>query len=252
MGIFSSIGSVVGSIFGGPQLGGSIGGSLGGLIDGDANKAKDHAMNMAVADANLQREFAQNSIRWKVADAKAAGLHPLAALGAQTFNASPVFAGVQDNRGAELTGMSQNISRAIDATRTAPERVNAYAQELSLERMRLENKLLEGQILNVNRASNPPLPGSVDLNPNQLVIGDRGNSSRAPGRTTTHEIDADNGLVMSSDYKQRVEDDFIAESLWHLKNRFVAPRHPDQDMFWNPVFQKYQRNPVPRKYRFIN
>ena len=50
----------------------------------------------AVASANLQnaqlqREFAQNQIQWRVADAKKAGLHPLFAMGASTQPASPSF-----------------------------------------------------------------------------------------------------------------------------------------------------------------
>ena len=35
----------------------------------------------------LQREFAQNGIRWRAADARAAGLHPLAALGSSGASA---------------------------------------------------------------------------------------------------------------------------------------------------------------------
>lgn len=44
------------------------------------NKANERNVNNTNA---MQREAAQNSIRWRVNDAKAAGLHPLAALGAQ-------------------------------------------------------------------------------------------------------------------------------------------------------------------------
>lgn len=51
-----------------------LGGYLGSKSASDANQS----------NAELQREFAQHGIRWKVADAKAAGIHPLAALGATT------------------------------------------------------------------------------------------------------------------------------------------------------------------------
>lgn len=39
---------------------------------------------------DFQREFAQMGVRWRVADAKAAGLHPLAALGTSGASATPV------------------------------------------------------------------------------------------------------------------------------------------------------------------
>ena len=42
---------------------------------------------------DMQKEFAQMGIQWRVADAKAAGLHPLAALGAAPAHASPMRVG---------------------------------------------------------------------------------------------------------------------------------------------------------------
>ena len=56
---------------------------IGGLFN---NRRQDQ-------QSDLQREFAQNGIRWKVADAEAAGIHPLAALGAQTTPYQPVSIG---------------------------------------------------------------------------------------------------------------------------------------------------------------
>ena len=61
----------------GSALGSAIG-AVGSLIGGNI------ASNNANKQYEMQKEFAQNGIRWKVADAKAAGIHPLAALGAQT------------------------------------------------------------------------------------------------------------------------------------------------------------------------
>lgn len=42
------------------------------------------------ANIQQQREFAQKGIRWRVSDAKKAGIHPLFALGANTASFSPV------------------------------------------------------------------------------------------------------------------------------------------------------------------
>lgn len=44
-------------------------------------------------NAQLQREFATQTIGWKVKDAQRAGIHPLYALGAATNPASPIYAG---------------------------------------------------------------------------------------------------------------------------------------------------------------
>ena len=52
-----------------------------GAIMGNENQRKNR---------RAQEDFAKKGIRWRVADAEAAGLHPLAALGAQPAAAQPV------------------------------------------------------------------------------------------------------------------------------------------------------------------
>lgn len=120
-------------------------------------------------EIELQKEFAKNGLRWKVEDAKAAGLHPLAALGSSGAAYSPV--GLGSNTTAESMGSAgQDISRAVDTTRTMGERVDAYtktSQALSLERQGLENQLLRVEILNAGRSSSPPFPGDTYPMPGQ-------------------------------------------------------------------------------------
>lgn len=84
--------------------------------------------------AALQKEFAQNGIRWRVEDAKAAGLHPLYALNGQLPQFSPAFS--TDAVGPAIGAAGQNISRALQAGFTPDER---RLHELQL-------KLLESQI----------------------------------------------------------------------------------------------------------
>lgn len=62
----------------------AAGAALAGGAIANRNARKQQARNEA-----LQREFAQQGIRWKVADAKAAGLHPLYAIGASGASFSP-------------------------------------------------------------------------------------------------------------------------------------------------------------------
>lgn len=82
---------------------------IGGLFQRKANKDNE----------NLQREFAQNGIRWKVEDAKAAGLHPLYALGGMGATATPSAQPI-------MTG--QDLSRAAQAFTTSTEQEIQKAQ----------------------------------------------------------------------------------------------------------------------------
>lgn len=70
--------------------------------------------------AELQKEFAQHGIRWRVEDAKAAGLHPLYALGAQLPQFSPSFA--MDSVGPALAEAGQSVGRALSAGMSPQER----------------------------------------------------------------------------------------------------------------------------------
>lgn len=98
---------------------------LGGALSNDSNKAAVRAQT------KLQREFAQHGIRWKVADAKAAGLHPLFAMGAQSPQFSPTI--IPDSMGPALSEAGQNVGRAVAATLTPLERATAAAQLRVLE-----------------------------------------------------------------------------------------------------------------------
>lgn len=74
----------------------------------------------------IQREFAQSGIRWRVADAKAAGLHPLFALGGATtlYSPPPITTGLGD----ALSSMGQNLSRSVQAQESELEREVRLAQ----------------------------------------------------------------------------------------------------------------------------
>lgn len=130
----------------------AAGGSLlGGILGQSAQNAR------AEKNDALQREFAQTGIQWKVEDARKAGVHPLAALGAQTASYTPQSIG--DSIGPAFAQAGQDISRAVDATRSGPQRVEAIQKsmdDLTLTRMGLENELLASQIAKINQAGHPP------------------------------------------------------------------------------------------------
>lgn len=103
---------------------GAAGSIAGGLINARATRQANNA-NMA-----MQREFAQNGIRWRVEDAKAAGLSPLAALGTNVAMPSAQIVGDQ-SLGNALANSSQNIANAISRTQTEEERAE-YLMKMTL------------------------------------------------------------------------------------------------------------------------
>lgn len=134
----------------------------------------DRAQEKATeANINMQREFAQKGIQWKVEDAKAAGIHPLYALGASTHSFSPVQVG--NPLGDALGDMGQELGRAFNAQasnaerqRQAAEYAGQAAERLQMDRERHRSQLLNDEvqrqywasrIASANQVGNPP--GSV-------------------------------------------------------------------------------------------
>lgn len=177
--MFGAIGSLLGSYFG--PVGSAVGGAIGGAIDG--NQDKQSAQQTNYDNYNSQKEFAQMGLQWKAADAKAAGLHPMAALGTGQLGFSPSFqthTRSQDNGISDsLREMGQNTKRAEVATQTPAER---EMEQLALERARLQNRLLEGQVQNewaalMGQPPTPPLPIAGSIAPPTNVRGPRAASS---------------------------------------------------------------------------
>lgn len=217
----------------------------------------DRSLVETQKERDLQREFAQTGIQWRAADAKAAGIHPLAALGAQTVSYSPVsiqspptmpranvapFSGA--NPLAGLPALGQDISRALTATRREDQRMEAYnttALALNTQRMGLENELLATQIAKIRQPGTPPsfpstrrsgkgMPGQGDdpfvkdeamkrviLNP------DAPSQEPAPVADVGFTRTASGGFapVYSKDAKERLEDDTGGMLAWNLRNRIM-------------------------------
>lgn len=89
----------------GAQAAGSILGNLGGLFGGgNRYTGKGDWPGRTDLIFDLQKDSIQKAIRWRVNDARAAGIHPLAALGASPIGgfAAPVVSG-QPNTGSAVT-----------------------------------------------------------------------------------------------------------------------------------------------------
>jgi len=221
----------------------AAGASLLGGIFGQRSQEK-----MAEKNIQLQKDFAQQGIQWKVADAKAAGIHPLYALGAQTHSFAPVSIG--DSLSPAIANAGQDIGRAVNAVATGSERtagISKALEALALERAGLENEVLRSQIRRNNGAGTPPpapLPGTQWLIPGQGettipdipgTIVDKGLARSGVDPTAGYrEVGAlpDVGYtytpgggywpVPSKDVKERIEDIMPAEWAWAMRN-MVGP-----------------------------
>lgn len=120
------------------------GGLIGGIINAIHNGVYDWAtlldnrnnqrrnLRNAEEQIKLQREFAQNGIQWRVADAKKAGIHPLYALGANTATYTPVD--------MQQPPLQHNVRNPYESF------IQGQSSVLALENQKLQNELLQSQI----------------------------------------------------------------------------------------------------------
>lgn len=177
---------------------------LGNLASGainffSADRNRESQERMAAQNIALQREFAQNGIQWKVADAQAAGLHPLAALGAQTSSFSPVSVGSTD-----FGSMGQDVGRAIKAAMSESDRdeaTKAEATKLALEKGGLENEILRTELASKQKRMETNA-GAVAMPANTSVLSRVPLPRPFPGERTVSTGEA----VKGDDLKQKGED----------------------------------------------
>lgn len=230
-----------------------------------ANQDRKISEQNAERNIQLQREFAQNGISWKVEDAKRAGVHPLFALGANTTSFAPVTVG--SNMAGAMDSMGQDISRAIQATSTSSQRataVTAKMQELALTKAGLENELLATQIAKQKQSLGPPAPALVQ--PQMLDGQSASNITPQPGRIDdealkrvySHQNEpgreagavAEGGYLRtpsgwapakSKDAAERLEDDTIGNLVYAWRNYILPnfganqnppPQDPPKGMKW--------------------
>lgn len=270
----------------GSAIGGAISGALGliGSSQSQANAAKLNQLNY-----EHQKEFAQNGIRWRVADAKAAGLHPLAALGAQGASYSPSAVIGDSPDFSFLKDMGQGIDRAMDAKATRQERVEREEKSNALFNEELRGKQLQNQetetriqqmkwdmamdaARNAERSvrtqqqvppmpslapdgslmpgqSNATSPGGIESKPAEIVINEPGRPGQERGSVTelgfTRTNDGGYVPVMSNDAKNRLDDDIIGSTLWHLRNSVPAMfdfDHTKPPASWLPEGHEWRYN----------
>lgn len=196
---------------------------LGGLLG-------SRSSNDAAADNYAaQKEFAQNGIRWKVEDAKAAGIHPLAALGMQPISFSPSYAG-DNSMGSSLAQAGSDISRAIEAKTTRMERLQERLLEAQIQGQEIENAARASRTARLTDPTQmpPPLPGAVDLQPSTSVtniLGNRGIEAGVPPGVKGYVMpDGSTMMVPSPGISEGLEAELNPYTIEHyLRNRVTAP-----------------------------
>jgi len=246
----------LGAIIGG--IGSVVGGLLGQKSQSDANQAP---RDIASDNIAMQREFAQSGIRWKVADAKAAGIHPLYALGANTHSFAPVSVQTDSSSpmGNAISDMGQNIGRAISATKTQQERELSALQLASakadVEGKALDNQIRASQLKNLS-LSTPPMPSGNDatafipgqgnsplvkIDPSKRVASQPGRPAQEAGwRPDVSYSRTDTGLapMIPEGLSESLEDDMIGKLMWRMRNSLMP----------NFSGQGAPQNPLPKGY----
>lgn len=155
---------------------------IGGLLGrSESGKSRQMAAEQFGENLNLQRDLANHSIRWRVEDAKRAGIHPLYALGAPPVSGSlsPTVVGADMSMSNAVANMGQDLGRAINSTRTASERELAVKQTaLQLDGLKLDNDIkratLASSLQRLQQNANPPIPeGTPDNRPALFMGGEK-------------------------------------------------------------------------------
>lgn len=175
---------------------GSIIGAAGNLLGGFLNSNSTRDNNAALIadkekDRETQKEFAQNGIQWKAADALKAGIHPLYAMGANTVSYAPSTVGTSADTGmgAGLAAASQDLSRAATATASEETRqttAQKSMEALTLTKAGLENELLAAQVAKTRAQIGPPIP--TLLSPDGNKVKDKEMESTAESIPETRSI----------------------------------------------------------------
>jgi hypothetical protein len=188
---------------------------VGGWIDYNENKQQ---MNIERA---RQDEYARNSISWRVADAKKAGIHPLAALGAATNSPSSVVGGQPS-----MAQMGQDISRALSAM------TNKYQRkmlEYSIDNADMDNEMKRMQLNEMKKKlgnNSNGVAGNVLIKPSEDTSRRVGRMHmEAADKPLSSFIDTPDGGKMptlSEKAKEATEDQLFPELVTTMEN-YIAP-----------------------------
>lgn len=233
-----------------------------------SQEANQDAFNRTM---RYQDALNRNQIKWRVADAKQSGLHPLAALGvnpasgpsAQSFSPGAVDAPqLSPESPSSFGGMGQNISNSIFRAMTKKERRESEAmavfnrerdimlasnqikdQELDLQYKEMRNAQIASDIkLKSGTQAGPPnVVPDVVVAPN-TVEPVASNPGRTPGAISDYQYArTKTGLIVvpSENMKQRIEDQPDQQIGWFWRNGIL------------PFFNAKKYAPTPPSVREV-
>lgn len=247
---------------------------IGGYMNSNAQD-NANAANAAQNQLNLayQHEANTKNIQWKVADAKAAGIHPLAALGVSAAGGPTATIGQTANTsmGDAVSDAGQDISRAIRASETQQKRAQSFdnaIRALDVENRSLNNELLRTRIAITKAGTPPPLPSfdqrwnldgqgeapSVKLSPHEVTPGEPGKPWMEPGAVSDVSYARTPGgyaILPSKAAQERMEDNWLASAAWMYRNQIIpsmrggetppaAPAPEGYEWRWHALRQEYR------------
>lgn len=240
-------GGIVGGLLGGPA-GAIAGASIGNAYDSSRATGKQNALAQKQYDQNiaLQKEFAQNSMQWRVDDAKKAGLHPMAALGIQGSSFTPLqtIGYAQDNSASNLMNAISDMGQSVNYASTKAKdnqqqqvavRLAQEGVELQNEGLRLDNEYKRWQLLQAMETGTSQAlrsPAAPSTSENRLIPGQ--GDSPAPvrkadtvdtGESKYQFIRQPNGsyiIAPGNDWSQIYEDKGIVLEGWPIARTMFA------------------------------
>lgn len=219
-----------------PSVAAAAGSIAGGLFASSAARSESRK------NRRMQRDFAKNGISWRVADAKKAGINPLAALGANTISASPVVTGESDY----LNQIGQNIGRAAGASMDRKQRnLELKALENNVMSTSLDNDIKRAELASIKArlsvSNNPPLPSpeNASIQPQEIIVSPEKKLSQEdvplPGTAFIRNSDGSMSPVPGKHAAERMEDKVIPSMVWTASN------------YLDPIFTDSDNKP-PKKY----
>lgn len=235
-------------------------GGIGSFFTGNSAQKREY---------ERQKEFAQNGIQWKVADAKKAGLHPLYAIGAQGASYSPQSTvGTDFGLGDIGQGLTDFASRYKSPKERAHEQwYNKTTQLLQIRNQELQNDYIQQQIRESeariaqqpgnpvsfagtgnSRALGMPSQPLVQIKPDEVVAGapDRPQAEAGLKRDIFFVSDEDGNLTP---YPSQNVSDYVSESTWDnvwWKIRAFLHKPPRHE--WHPDAIDYRPNPMLQRW----
>ena len=201
------------------------------LINGFFNRSQQR--DLADKQANLQKEFAQNSIQWRTADAKKAGIHPVAALGSQGISYNPSYVGDGDNFGGSQASISYEPEKKIDKKTQA---YNDKVNELNLRMQEANTREAEANATLAERSLIPNDP-LRPLIPNQSGVGLPTSRTGMPGQASSiygnkleeaeeasrFSVNQDRtiSIVPTQNIMDYISEDVLAAIEWRLQNKYT-------------------------------